>query len=247
MALLTQLENKYLLELIPGLEYDTDKNEYVHGGKKYELKGIGSSTNQKSVYFFINTDDPADIVKITTRNGLPIQDDFNKNKIDAGSRQQLYNKAYYNKITKVKRETERKAKEPERLAKLQEAEQKRKEKREAERKAKEELKKARYEALPVLVCPVCGKEFKQIQKLQKFCSNTCHKKYHSKEQAKRQKASLRSIKVCPVCGKEFVGTRKDIYCCRECRVKQETIRSRIAYQEKKLKCGAAVSEQLKNN
>jgi len=216
MVILTEQNNKYLLQLIDGLTYNVERNEYTFNGKRYLLRKIQSITTQKSIYYFTNKVDSTDLVQVTVRSDVPLIDGFNKVKIDLTAREQCYQNSYYKKVTVNKREQLR---EEKKLAKLAEAKQRRLQKREAEKKAKEEAKKAREEAMQEIPCLFCGNVFKQKQKHQKFCSRKCYMKFHEKEQAKALKEANYSNKNCLVCGKEFSGTKKQIYCSVECRQK----------------------------
>ena len=216
MVTLTEQNNKYLLQLIDGLTYNVERNEYTFNGKRYLLRKIQSITSQKSVYYFTNKINSTDLVQVVVRKDIPLIDGFNKVEIDSTARKQCYQSSYYEKVTVDKR---KQLNEEKRLAKLEEAKQRRLKHREAEKKAKEEARKAREEAMKEVPCAFCGNIFKQKQKHQKFCSRKCYQKFHEKEQAEALKKANYSNKNCLICGKEFSGTKKQIYCSVECRQK----------------------------
>jgi len=101
------------------------------------------------------------------------------------------------------------------------------------------------------ICPVCGKEFRQNRKQQKYCCPGCYDiakkrreaeyyKLHEQEYKDRQKArsaakrseqtpSQPIIKVCPVCGKEYEARRSNQeYCCRACWTKADQRKRKAA-------------------
>lgn len=84
----------------------------------------------------------------------------------------------------------------------------------------------------MITCPICNKEFKPKNSLQKFCSAECRKKELTKRaslkvsQKRMSKFEETKHRICPVCEKEFeavYGTYgyRQKYCSSQCRRKAE--------------------------
>lgn len=97
---------------------------------------------------------------------------------------------------------------------------------EAEKEKK--LRRERDAKKPMLICPICGKEFPQgVNKNKKYCSDACRKKANFPDQ--------RVEKICPVCGKWFYPAGRQKYCSEECRVRAKLVKkkrgmTRLAYE-----------------
>lgn len=63
------------------------------------------------------------------------------------------------------------------------------------------------EPLKIVICPKCGKEFKQKVKVHTFCSYECKYSYQFKSIAVREERK------CVECGKTFVSTKANHYFC----------------------------------
>lgn len=73
----------------------------------------------------------------------------------------------------------------------------------------------RAEQRSVLICPACGKAFKQKILTQKFCSAHCKQVYHDTKEKRGYTAFT-----CAICGKEFYSgvSGPHMYCSDECRL-----------------------------
>ena len=62
-------------------------------------------------------------------------------------------------------------------------------------------------------CICCGREFKPVRKIQKYCSDPCRNKFGYKTQAGKLTATI-----CLRCGRQFAPTRKwQKFCSAKCK------------------------------
>lgn len=188
---------------IKGLTFNKETNTYTFKRKRYKLKNVlKSKVEFYDTYFFVNINNPEEIIQVVSLNGKPFKDGFNKTRMTPKERDKEFHKEYYKRKTIEKRQ-----KESIRLHKKKE-------------KIKEKLRQLKEQAkadkLKPRVCVNCGKEFTPTQAPQRFCCDKCRTYYFSKKQAEDKKQAKLEKKICPVCGKAFLGTPRNTYCSKEC-------------------------------
>ena len=227
---MTEINNTLLTSLIKGLKYNSKTDEYTFNHKKYKLREVKETESKQDIthYYFVNINEPVDVVLVKGIKGIPTYDGFNDVKVDTQLRKIAYQREYYRKVTLEKR-----AKASEKLkAERQKAKEQLKQQKQ---KLKEKEKAKKLAKIKPKVCKFCGAEFKPKAKIQKFCSHECQLKYNSKKQAQKKKESNHVEKVCPICNKTFTGTTKNTYCSKECyKVSQKQDRRQRYEKEKEL-------------
>lgn len=199
------------LELIKGLEYNNEKDEYTFKGTAYKLYEIEPLNKIFSAYKFISTGElvHAVTVKCTTDYGIPIFDGFNNVKTDKNLRHIQYTRAYYYKVRRPKTELVNALKPP-----------------------KEPIVKEKKSYNPIS-CMYCGNKFIPRNSIQKFCSKLCQHKFNSEKQSKAVQESKKFEKSCPVCGKIFKANKSQTYCSKECyKVSQKICRHQRYLRDK---------------
>lgn len=223
---MAEVNNETLMNLIDGLLFDEQTKEYAYKENKYRLKGSqDSSKTQKngvivttSILYFVNINNPTDLKSVTCVNGLPTFDGFNDTKVDKKLRRLEFNRKYYHEVRaneRLKAKAEReKEKDKKIMAKIM---------AKAEKFAQTEPKKCKY----------CGNEFIPKQKAQRFCCDSCRKRYYSRMQSDKIVQANKSEKICPICNKKFIGTPRETYCSKECyKVSQQENRRKRYEREK---------------
>lgn len=198
-----EVNKEALTELIPGLSYNPETDDYTFKGETYRAKSKTciSEKSLKEVIFFVCASESTHIIRVITVKGIPVYDGFNEIPVDDKERTRYYNREY-NRKNRTKKEFPvticfycGKEFKPEyhdqkycsHECKMQATYEKRsykyKMKKEAERK--------------VLICPVCGKEFKQTQKQQKYCSHKCQVKAANQRAYAKVTAAVQVMKSVP--------------------------------------------------
>ena len=195
-----KVNNTLFESLIEGFKYLTDEDLYEFKNSKYRFRGI-TEGQTRVTYYFINIAEPTDIKSVICPQGslIPLYDGFNEVQINSKLRKIEYQRHYYEKVTKQKRQLYR--------------EQNKNKLKRRGRPRKPKVEKALPEPIK---CAYCGKEFIPIAKNQRFHSDECRKKYYSEKQSADLKVAHRIEKVCPICGKKFTGTPREKYCSKEC-------------------------------
>lgn len=79
--------------------------------------------------------------------------------------------------------------------------------------------------LKTLICPICGKEFKQTAPAKKYCSDKCRRRafncrrraFYEKKGKYGDKPEEERIRTCATCGRKFAATWKtQKYCSAKC-------------------------------
>jgi len=200
----SNINNSMLISLIKGLYYNSKANEYTYRHKKYKLRDVKTSEDKKEIehYYFVNIDNPIDLVIVKVVKGIPAYDGFNDVKINAKLRKLAYQREYYKQVTIEKRKKVR--------------EEVKAEKEKLREKVNNKIKEIKKQETEQKICAFCGEEFTPTSKVQKFCSRECQRKYNSKQASEKKKTERKSEKVCPICNKTFVGNPRDTYCSKEC-------------------------------
>ena len=216
---MTEINNTLLTSLIKGLKYNSKTDEYTFNHKKYKLREVKETESKQDIthYYFVNINEPVDLVLVKGIKGIPTYDGFNDVRVDSTLRKIAYQREYYKRVTVEKRA---KAVKPEK--------EKPKTKKKSVAKKKKTLKPKK--------CAFCGTEFTPKQTKQKFCCRKCQMRYNSKKQAEKIKEENKIEKVCPICNKTFEGTPRQIYCGKDCyKLSQKDNRHQRYLRDKEVK------------
>ena len=227
---MSDVNNETLMNLINGLSFDEQTKEYAYKENKYRLKGSqDDSKTQKngvvvttSVLYFVNISNPTDLKTVTCVNDIPTYDGFNNIKIDKKIRNVERCKKYYYDVTVNKRHEA-----------TEKATAEREKEKEKKLMAKIIAKAEKFAQTEPKKCEYCGNEFIPKQKAQRFCCDSCRKRYYSRMQSDKIVQANKSEKICPICNKKFIGTPRETYCSKECyKVSQQENRRKRYEREK---------------
>ena len=214
---MAEINNTLLTTLIKGLKYKSKTDEYTFNHKTYKLREVKASEEKDTEhYYFVNIVEPTDLKLVKVVKGIPSYDGFNNVTVGKQLRKLEYQREYYKKVLKKKRQQQAKENAVEKVVKV--------------KKEKQEKPKKTYKPIK---CACCGKEFTPTQSKQKYCCHKCQLKYNSKKQAEKKKEENKIEKVCPICNKTFEGTPRQTYCSKKCyKVSQQDGRRQRYEREK---------------
>lgn len=200
---MAEINNTLLTTLIKGLKYNDKTSEYTFKNKKYKLREVKETSDKKiqeTHYYFVNINEPTDLKFVKVLSGIPFYDGFNNVEIDKKLRKLEYQREYYKRVLVDKRGIGKTKEEtPPTPVKA------------TKKKAVKKKRKLRDKK-----CAYCGETYTPKQSKQKFCCDTCRKRYYSELQAEQLRQEALTEKVCPICNKTFEGTPRERYCSKEC-------------------------------
>ena len=232
MVVETNITSQLLLG-IRGLVYDRKKDLYIFEDKEYKLKEIsaGGKYGRYNV-FFINTQEPTDIVTCSVTNGTHLVKYDGFNKTDVKISEKVFQNLYYQIRTKLKRKANRKYKHKICIMCGKEFTTTRSRVKCCCQECQREYASLSRKKEPVLkhhTCPNCGKEFTTYRHGVKFCSPECRVAFNKEVERKKKGYTKKELtgnpkthtKKCPECGKVFTTyNKRRIYCSVTCSYKK---------------------------